>query len=331
MVMTRLLFYQMNNDGVNPPMVMLIVGISLLQPDTANLRHLFEENLARSEREYGMTDARTAGAARDLGLFLRAENDTAGAYRALREAVEIDDKAAGAEDKQTVADVAALASVAPPFDAESLWQRAADGKDLAIASRAFTALGEIRERAGDRAGAAAMYAKSVEKEEAASGRDSAETAVRLNALALVSEPKEAVPLLERAVAIDRKRWGEKHPETATTESNLSGELLALGRVTESVRVGTLSLSNFEATLGPQHPRTAAAASNLADAKRSAGDRMAAERLYRRALRIDEQALGATNPETLNDVKNLADFLREMGREREARLLQQRYASSGARQ
>jgi tetratricopeptide (TPR) repeat protein len=172
-----------------------------------------------------------------------------------------------------------------------------------------------------------MYAKAVAKEEAASGRDSAETAVRLNALALVSEPREAVPLLERAVAIDRKRWGEKHPETATTESNLSGELLALGRVGESVRIGTLALSNFEATLGPQHPRTAAAASNLADAKRAAGDRAAAERLYRRALRIDEQALGAANPETMNDVKNLADFLRETGHEREARALEQRYSST----
>jgi len=310
-------------------MVMLIFGISLLQPEPANLRHLFEENLGRSERAYGMTDARTAGAARDLGLFLRGENDAPGAYRALHEALEIDDKAAGPESKQTLADVAALASVAPPHEAESLWRRAAGGKDSAIASRAFAALGEFRERAGDRAGAVAMYARAVEKEEAASGRDSAETAVRLNALALVSEPREAVPMLERAVAIDRKRWGEKHPETATTESNLSGELLALGRVWESVRVGRLALSNFEATLGPRHPRTAAAASNLADATRAAGDRRAAERLYRRALRIDEEALGVANAETLNDVKNLADFLRETGREPEARALEQRYASTAA--
>jgi tetratricopeptide (TPR) repeat protein len=327
MVMTRLLFYQMSCDGANPSMVMLILGISLLQPDSANLRHLFEENLARSEREYGMTDARTAGAARDLGLFLRGENDPAGAYRALHEAVDIDDKALGAEDKQTLADISALATVAPPFEAESLWRRAADGEDPAISSKAFAALGELRERAGDRAGAAAMYTRGVEKEEAASGRDSAETAVRLNSLALVSDPRRAIPLLERAVAIDRKRWGEKHPETATTESNLSGELLALGRVAESVRIGTQALSNFEATLGPQHPRTAAAASNLADAKRAAGDRLAAERLYRRALRIDEQALGATNPETLNDVKNLADFLSETGRHAEARALEHRFASN----
>jgi len=309
-------------------MVMLILGISLLQPDPANLRHLFEENLAHSEREYGMTDARTARAARDLGLFLRGENDAAGAYRALHEAVEIDDKALGAEDSQTLANISALASVAPPLEAESLWRRAADGKDSAISSKAFAALGELRERAGDRAGAAAMYTRAVGKEEAASGRDSAETAVRLNSLALVSNPREAIPLLERAVAVDRKRRGERHPETATAESNLSGELLALGRVAESVRIGTLALSNFEYTLGPQHPRTAAAASNLADAKRAAGDAGAAERLYRRALRIDEQALGATNPETLNDVKNLADFLSETGREKEARALEQRYASTG---
>ena len=43
----------------------------------------------------------------------------------------------------------------------------------------------------------------------------------------------------------------------------------------------------------------------------------------------EQALGAANAETLNDVKNLADFLRETGREREARALEERYASKEA--
>jgi tetratricopeptide (TPR) repeat protein len=307
-----------------------LLGFWFAQPDAANLRELFEQNLARSEHAYGMADARTAGAARDLGLFLRGQNDAPGAFRALSEAVEIDGKSPGAANKQTMEDIAALAAAAPPQQAESLWRRAAEGPNASVASKAWAALGEMRERAGDTRGAAAMYTKALEKEEAASGKDSSETAVRLNALALVSEPREAVPLLERAVAIDRQRWGEKHPETATAESNLSGELLAAGRVPESVRLGAQALRNFEATLGPEHPRTAAAASNLADARRAAGDRAGAEALYRRALRIDEKAYGASNPETLNDVKNLADFLREIGRNRDARELERRYSPTAPR-
>jgi hypothetical protein len=312
---------------LNSPSLILLLGFWFAQPDGANLRALFQENLAHSEHAYGMADARTAAAARDLGLFLGAQNDAPGAYRALNEAVEIDEKSLGADNRQTMEDIASLAAVAPAQEAESLWRHAAEGANASVASKAWAALGEIRERAGDPKAAAAMYAEALQKEEAASGRDSAETAVRLNALALVSEPRDAVPLLERAVAIDRQRWGEKHPETATAESNLSGELLAAGRAPEAVRVGAQALRNFEATLGPEHPRTAAAASNLADAKRGAGDRAGAEGLYRRALRIDEKAYGASNPETLSDVKNLADFLRESGRDRDARELERRYSST----
>jgi tetratricopeptide (TPR) repeat protein len=305
--------------------LVLLLGFWFVQPEAANLRALFEQNLARNEHAYGMADARTAAAARDLGLFLYGQNDEPGAYRALSEAVEIDGKSLGPNGRQTMEDIASLAAVAPAQEAESLWLRAADGANAAVASKAWAALGEIRERAGDPKAAAAVYTKALQEEEAASGKDSTKTAVRLNALALVSEPREAVPLLERAVAIDRQRWGEKHPETATAESNLSGELLAAGRVPEAVRVGAQALRNFEATLGPEHPRTAAAASNLADARRAAGDRAEAEILYRRALRIDEQAYGASNPETLNDVKNLADFLRESGRAHDARELERRYS------
>ena len=299
----------------------LLLGLAF-QPDPAMLRRMFEEGLARREREYGVSDARTAAAARDLGLYLSQAGDRAGAYQALAKALAIDEKANGAKASTTLRDAADLAAVAPPREAESLWRRASECPDAAVAARSLTALGELREAANDRSSAAALYREALRKEETASGQNGARVAVRLNALALVSDPPAAIPLLERALTINRRAWGEQHPETATTEANLSGELLAAGHTTQAVRMGTLALSNFEATLGPEHPRTAAAASNLADALRAAGDRPGAEKLYRRALEIDEHAFGPRHPETLNDVRNLADFLREAGRPREAAALEQ---------
>jgi hypothetical protein len=41
-----------------------------LQPDSAMLRQIFEDSLARRQLEFGANDARTAQAGRDLGLFL---------------------------------------------------------------------------------------------------------------------------------------------------------------------------------------------------------------------------------------------------------------------
>ena len=297
------------------------LGLVACQPDVAMLRHMYEEGLARREKQYGLSDARTAGAALDLGLFLRQAGDRAGAYQALSKALVIDEKAYGSKAAKTLRDVSELATVAAPPEAEGLWRRASATTDAEVAARSFAALGEMREAANDRSGAAALYRSALRQEEIASGKDGARVAVRLNALAVVSDPAAAIPLLERALAINRHAWGEAHPETATTETNLSGELLAAGRTAEAVRVGRLALRNFESTLGPEHPRTAGAASNLADALRAAHDPAGAERLYRRALEIDEKAFGPRNAETLNDVRNLADFLRETGRDAEATTLE----------
>jgi tetratricopeptide (TPR) repeat protein len=296
-----------------------------MQPDPASLRRLYEDGLARRERQYGLSDARTARAASDLGLFLRDLGDVEGARRALAGALTIDEKALGPNARVTLADAGDLASVSEPAASELLWRRAAESPDASIAARSLGALGELREAAGDRDGAARFYRQALSKEELSSGKDGARVAVRLNALALALGPETGIPLITRAVAIDRRIWGERHPETATAETNLSGLLLAAGRTEEAVRIGRAALSGFEATLGADHPRTAGAASNLADALRARGDRAGAEHFYRRALEIDERAYGRQHPETLTDVHNLADFLRETGRPIEARELERQFA------
>jgi len=304
--------------------VCFTVAVALaLQPDPTVLRRLYEEGLARREHQYGVSDVRTARAASDLGLFLREQGDEGGARKALAEALTVDEKALGPTAQTTLADAGELAAVSEPAAAEPLWLRAAESPDAGIAARALGALGELREAASDRDGAVQFYRRALAKEEIAGGKEGARVAVRLNALALALGPETGIPLLTRALTIDRRVWGERHPETATAETNLSGLLLAAGRTDESVRMGRAALAGFEATLGADHPRTAGSASNLADALRAHGDRAGAERLYRRALEIDERAYGPQHPETLNDVRNLADFLRETGRASEAQELERR--------
>ena len=239
------------------------------------------------------------------------------------DALAADERSLGPAHQQTLSDAANLASVLPAAEALTLWKRAADSPEAAVASRALAALGEISEEAGDRAGAAELFRLALAKEEAASGKSSARVAVRLNALALVSDPPAAIPMLERALAIDRRLWGEKHTETGTTEVNLSGGLLAAGRTLEAIRFGRSALAAFEASLGPGDPRTAAAASTLADALRANRDFVAAEKLYRQALEIDERAFGPEHAETAADVRNLAELFRTQKRKDEAAELEKR--------
>jgi tetratricopeptide (TPR) repeat protein len=192
------------------------------QPDTASLRRLFEENLARREREFGPSDARTAQAARDLGLFLQRAGDTTGARRALAQAVRADDRALGPVAPQTLEDVSALAEVSPRAEAEPLLRRAAESPDPAVAGPALSTLGEYRKAAGDRAGAAAYLRRAVEKAEAAAGKDDPIVALVLTALAQVTDRNEAVAALKRAIAIDQRALGPQHPQTLQAMRALAG-------------------------------------------------------------------------------------------------------------
>jgi tetratricopeptide (TPR) repeat protein len=177
--------------------------------------------------------------------------------------------------------------------------------------------------AQDPAGAVPFYRKALANDETAHGKNAAGVAVRLNALAVLVDEKEGIPMLERALAIDRRLLGERHPETSTAEANLAGLLLNAGRTDRALALARDALAAFLETLGPEHPRVASVSFILASCWRAKGDRVRAERFYRQALAIDERAYGLHHPETLTDVRNLAEFLREIGKQKEAAELEAR--------
>jgi tetratricopeptide (TPR) repeat protein len=254
----------------------------LFQPDTASLRRLFEQEFARHH---------TAQAARDLGLFLARHGDATGAREALREALRM--------EPQNLADSFELALVSPAGEAEPLLQRAAAGRDTVLAARSFAALGHLRDATGDKTGAAEAYRSAIAL------RESANT---FEALANDVDPVEGISLLQRALAMNRRELGARHPQTATTEANLAGMLLNAGQTDASIRLIREAMAIFEERLGVEHPRVAAAATILAFGLRAKGDRAGAERYYRRALAIDGAAYGAAHPQTVSDARTLADFL-----------------------
>jgi tetratricopeptide (TPR) repeat protein len=292
----------------------LLVLALVCQADPAALRRLFEENFARRQ------DAQSA---RDLGSFLEREGDAPGARAAFTRALRLDEANLGPAAPETLSDAAELAQLSPPADAAPLWRRAAQGADPALAARALAALGNLQAAAGDTPGAVRLLRQALAREEAATGRQSARVAVRLNALAPLLPAEEGIPLLERALAINRKWLGDDHPETATTLANLAGLYLDAGRAGDALAAARRALAALEDALGPDHPRIASAASMLAFCWRARGDRARAEQLYRRALAIDQKSYGPTHPDTLNDIRTLADFLRESGRPREAAELERR--------
>jgi tetratricopeptide (TPR) repeat protein len=211
-------------------------GALALQPDPAMLRQMFQEALIRREQAYGDADPRTAQAARDLGLFLVRTGDQPSARRAMANALRIDEKALGPAAAQTLEDAATLASISPRADAEPLLRRAIESPDPTVAGPALTSLAEIRKAAGDRAGAAALLRRALEKAEAVDGKDGLTVALILSTLALVTPPNEAVPLLERVLAIDRQQLGAQSAQTIGDVRRLAGLLRTTGRATEAAQL-----------------------------------------------------------------------------------------------
>lgn len=202
---------------MTPPRVWLVAAALAFQPDLTVLRRVYEEALARRQREFGVADPRTAQAARDLGLFLRANQDAAGARRALAEAVRIDESAFGGAAPQTLEDTAALASVSPPAAAEPLLRRAAESPDPMVAGPALSMLGGLRKSAGDLAGAAAFFRRALAKADEADGQNGA----------------TAELILRLLVTLDRQTLGPGHAQTLRDVRRLAGLYRGTGRPREA--------------------------------------------------------------------------------------------------
>jgi tetratricopeptide (TPR) repeat protein len=262
----------------------ILLGVVFYQPDPAMLRQLFEREVQRHP---------TAQAARDLGLFLARNGDPQGAHNALAQAARLDPRSL---------DIAFdLALVSPAGEAKSLLEKVATSSDAALSARAFETLGHLHDATGDKAAAIENYRHALALTEKANV---------LEALAADLDPGQSIPLLQRALAINRRELGARHPQTATTEANLAGALLNAGRADEAIRAATEAISIFEQRLGASHPRVATAATILAYSLRAKGDRAGAEKYYRRALAADREAYGDQHPQTQADAQTLADFLNE---------------------
>ena len=186
--------------------------------------------------------------------------------------------------------------------------RAAQSPEASLAATAFDALAALRGAAGDTTGAVNFYRKALAAEQTASGARSPQVAVRMSALGMVVKPAEGMPLVLRALEIERDALGPGHPQTATTAANLAGMLLNAGKIDGAIVLLERAITVFEVTLGKDHPRVATATSILGTAYNKKGDPARAVALLRHALAIDEKAYGADHEQTVADRKHLVEVL-----------------------
>ncbi len=123
---------------------------------------------------------------------------------------------------------------------------------------------------------------------------------------------EAIPAMERVLAIREKALGPKHPETVEALNNLAVLYYKMGAYDKAEPLFKRSLSIREKAPGPEHPDTAGSLNNLASLYDTMGAYDKAEPLYKRSLAIREKALGPEHPGTAGSLNDLAGLYKTMG-------------------
>ena len=137
---------------------------------------------------------------------------------------------------------------------------------------------------------------------------------------------QARPLLEEALAIRRRLWGDDHPEIVTSLDHLASLYHDQGDYGRAEPLFLRALEIRRAELGENHPHVAASLNNLAFLYRARGDVERAEPLFRRALEIYQGLYGSSHPDVARALTNLGELERFRGRPTEAaELLGQAFA------
>ena len=152
-------------------------------------------------------------------------------------------------------------------------------------------------------------------------------AERLNqqALQLYNEGKysEAIPLVQRAIAIGEKVLEREHPAVATSLNNLAQLYQAQGNYTQAEPLYQRSLAIYEKALGREHPDVAESLNNLAVLYQAQGNYTQAEPLIQRSLAIYEKVLGREHPDVATSLNRLALIYHNQGNDSQAEPLIQR--------
>jgi len=138
-----------------------------------------------------------------------------------------------------------------------------------------------------------------------------------------AEYAQALPLYERALAIDEKVYGKEHPEVATDLNNLANLYYAQGAYEQALPLSERALAIDEKVYGKEHPDVATDLNNLANLYYAQGAYEQALPLSERALAIMEKMLGKEHPDVATSLNNIAGLYYAQGAYEQAKPLLER--------
>jgi hypothetical protein len=134
------------------------------------------------------------------------------------------------------------------------------------------------------------------------------------------EPREALPLVQRAHTLNQAQRGHDDLETLSSADGLAWRLAELGEHAQARALAEDTLARYRRVLGEDHPDTLRSAAALADDLALIGEHAPARALVEDTLARCRRVLGDDHPDTLSSANNLACRLAELGEHAPARAL-----------
>ncbi|MGO9921831.1 MAG: tetratricopeptide repeat protein [Isosphaeraceae bacterium] len=131
---------------------------------------------------------------------------------------------------------------------------------------------------------------------------------------------QALPLCEKALAINRRLLTDDHPATALSYNSLALNLYFQAKYAHAQPLYEEGLAINRRLLGDDHPETARSYDNLAVNLNAQGKYAQAQPLFEKALSIRRRLLTDDHPETARSYSNLASNLAVQGKYAEAQPL-----------
>ncbi|CBJ26207.1 NB-ARC and TPR repeat-containing protein [Ectocarpus siliculosus] len=280
---------------------------------------LYKRSLATQEKVLGQEHPDVAQSLNDLAGLLRAQGKYAEAEPLYEQSQAIREKVLGPEHPDvatTLNDRARLLESQGKYvEAEPLYERC-----QAIYEKAFGP--EHPDMAATLHNQAGLLCK-----QRSLGLDHPDVAASLNngveLLIALGKYADAMPLVQRSLAIREDTLGVHHPDVAASTNSYAELLKAQGRYDEAALYFERAGKIWENALGPKHPMVATALYNQAELLETQGKYHKAEELYRQSLAIREQMLGADHPDVAVSLNNMARLLATQDRNEEAEALFER--------
>jgi tetratricopeptide (TPR) repeat protein len=122
----------------------------------------------------------------------------------------------------------------------------------------------------------------------------------------------AEPWYGRCLQFAREKFGDEHPDVATSFNNLAGLYESQGRYSEAEPLYQQALALMQKLLGDEHPDVASSFNNLAGLYESQGRYSEAEPLYQQALALRQKLLGDEHPAVATSSLRISGALQRSG-------------------